>query len=182
MAEWWSSCQSQIIRNEWDWRTEKDRRFVLLASPLLCIYFSCLPCFTHVWRAIYFQWHKMTIIHLQGAKGTVDRYQWLNDLEAKTEAESVRSINISASSLVRNATQIQCTNPNSQPQRDRTFPRPLTYLICSKEFKVTREQRSGRFRSKKGEGISNENTNEDLICFAFGEIHSRDMLALYWST
>lgn len=139
----------------------------LHSSPFLCIYFSCLLCFTLVWRAIYFQWHKMTIIHLQGAKGTVDQYQWPSDLEAKREAVTVVSLNISASFSIHTAS----VQTKTIASHRRIIP-ALTQLICSRAFKVTRDQERG------GSGGRQENTNEDLIYFALGEIDGRYLFAL----
>lgn len=82
-------CASNTMERETD-REEKRGNFsincLILSSPLLCSYFLLLLCFTHFWRVVYFQWHKMTTIYLQGAKGSVVQYQRLNDLGAEIEA------------------------------------------------------------------------------------------------
>lgn len=85
---WTEQCNksSLIIVISFQIRRNEKKSLPLLSGPLLLMYFlscSVLPTFE---RSIYFQWHKMTIIYLQGVKGTVDRYQWLNDWEAKREA------------------------------------------------------------------------------------------------
>lgn len=144
--------QSQIMRNEGERQRQGGIYYKLLdffQDHCFAFIFPYPLCFTHIWRAIYFQWHKKTIIYLQGTKGTVNQYQWLNDLEAKKETESVQWIYQNC----------------SQSQRDRTFPWHLGWQENKGE---------GGSGGRKERAI----LTKIRFILPSGEIHSRVLLVL----